>query len=64
MQTSVGPAPSIQVQSKMLAYDRVISEMNAARLRSTSFPVMHALIEASVSVGSDVSLPCPRIPHV
>ena len=39
----------------MMAYDRVITELNAARLRGTSFPIVHSLIEASLVVASDVS---------
>lgn len=38
-----------------MAYDRVISDLNAARLRGTSFPVVHALIEASLAISQDVS---------
>jgi len=37
-----------------MAYDKVITELNSARLRGTSFPIVHALIEASVTVASDV----------
>ena len=39
-----------------MAYDRVITELNNARLRGTSYPLVHALIDASRSVASDVSL--------
>ena len=51
------------MQSKMLAYDQAVSELNKARLRGTSFPIVHALIQASLSANSDVStytsiLPC------
>ena len=53
-QMSVGPAPSLKTQSKMMAYDRVVADMNAARLRGTSFPVVHALIDAALSAGQDV----------
>ena len=42
------------MQSKMMAYDRVVSELNTARHRGTSFPIVHALIEASLSVAPDV----------
>lgn len=51
--SSVTPSLSLQMQSKMMAYDRVISDLNAARLRRTSFPVVHALIEASLAVSHD-----------
>ncbi|KAI0641165.1 nucleoporin-interacting protein NIC96 [Trametes meyenii] len=53
LSTSVGPAPNLQMQSKMMAYDRVVADLNAARLRGTSYPVLHALIQASVSTASD-----------
>lgn len=47
-----------------MAYDRVISELNSARLRGTSFPIVHSLIEASLVVNPDVSdiLPRKRVP--
>jgi nuclear pore complex protein Nup93 len=44
------------MQSKMMAYDRVITELNTARLRGTSYPIVHALIDASASLSTDVSL--------
>ncbi|KAH9938956.1 nucleoporin-interacting protein NIC96 [Epithele typhae] len=53
LSTSVGPAPSLQMQSKMMAYDHVVSELNTSRLRGTSFPIVHALIQASLSANSD-----------
>ncbi|PFH50708.1 hypothetical protein AMATHDRAFT_144459 [Amanita thiersii Skay4041] len=53
LSTSVSPSLTLQMQSKMMAYDRVISELNAARLRGTSFPIVHALIEASLTASSD-----------
>jgi len=34
-----------------MAYDRVVTELNVARLRGTSFPIVHSLIEASLAVG-------------
>ena len=37
-----------------MAYDRVVSELNTARHRGTSFPIVHALIEASLAVAPDV----------
>ena len=43
-----------------MAYDRVICDLNNARLKGTSFPVVHALIEASLSGGPDVSFPIVR----
>ena len=40
----------------MMIYDRVVTDLNAARLRETSHPVFHALIEASLSIAVDVML--------
>ncbi len=51
---SVSPSITLQMQSKMMAYDRVVSELNSARLRGTSFPIVHALVEASLAVAPDV----------
>ncbi|PCH33116.1 nucleoporin-interacting protein NIC96 [Wolfiporia cocos MD-104 SS10] len=57
--------PSVQTQSKMMAYDRVITELNAARLRGTSYPVVHALIQASLSLTQDpISLQLTQNFHV
>jgi nuclear pore complex protein Nup93 len=43
------------MQSKMMAYDRVIAEFNTARLKGTSYPIIHSLINASLSLSaSDV----------
>lgn len=53
-QLSAGPSPSLQVQGKMMAYDRVVVELNAARLRDASFPVVHAFIQAALSLNPDV----------
>lgn len=44
------------MQSKMMAYDRVVSELNTARFRGTSYPIVHALIQASLSLNPDVRL--------
>jgi hypothetical protein len=38
-----------------MTYDRVISELNAARLHGTSYPIVHSLIDASLAVTFDVS---------
>jgi nuclear pore complex protein Nup93 len=51
---SVSPSITLQMQSKMMAYDRVVSDLNSARLRGTSFPIVHALVEASLAVAPDV----------
>ena len=47
----------------MMVYDRVVTDLNAARLRETSHPVFHALIEASLSVAVDV-IPFLLIPDL
>lgn len=49
LMASTGPSLSLQMQSKMMAYDHVISALNNARLRGTSFPIVHALMETSLS---------------
>lgn len=43
------------MQSKMMAYDRVVIDLNAARLRGTSYPILHSLIDASLALNPDVS---------
>jgi hypothetical protein len=53
-QLSAAPSPSLQMQGKMMAYDRVVVELNAARLRDASFPVVHAFIQAALSLNPDV----------
>lgn len=41
-----------------MAYDRAITELNAARLKGTSYPVIHSLIDVSLSLSaSDVRFP-------
>ena len=54
LQLSATSSPSLQMQGKMMAYDRVVVDLNAARLRGTSFPVIHALIQAALSLNPDV----------
>ena len=39
-----------------MAYDRVVTDLNNARLKGTSFSVVHALINASLSISPDVRL--------
>ncbi|OJT04938.1 Meiotically up-regulated gene 87 protein [Trametes pubescens] len=56
LSASVGPAPTLQMQSKMMAYDRVVSDLNASRLRGTSYPIVHALVQASQSTNADPRL--------
>jgi nuclear pore complex protein Nup93 len=52
---STGPSLTLQMQSKMMAYDRAISELNAARLRGTSCPIIHLLMQAAASLNSEPS---------
>ncbi|KAJ7070195.1 nucleoporin-interacting protein NIC96 [Mycena amicta] len=37
--SSITPSLTLQMQSKMMTYDRVITELNAARLHGTSYPI-------------------------
>lgn len=37
-----------------MAYDRVVVELNASRLRGASFPIVHALVQATLSLNPDV----------
>ncbi|EPQ61191.1 NIC-domain-containing protein [Gloeophyllum trabeum ATCC 11539] len=48
-----GPGFSAHMQSKMMAYDHVIGDMNASRLRGISYPIIHALRNATESVNGD-----------
>ncbi|KAG1845085.1 Nup93/Nic96-domain-containing protein [Suillus subalutaceus] len=52
---STGPSLTLQMQSKMMAYDRAISELNAARSRGTSCPIIHLLMQAAASLNSEPS---------
>ncbi|KAA1475433.1 nucleoporin-interacting protein NIC96 [Dentipellis sp. KUC8613] len=58
---STGPSPSLQMQSKMMAYDRPVTELNAARLRGISFPIVHALLQASLTLVQDRAHPVPQL---
>ncbi|KAJ4487137.1 Nup93/Nic96-domain-containing protein [Lentinula edodes] len=46
-QASSSAPLSLQMHTKMLAYDRTIVALNSARLGGTSFPIVHALIDAA-----------------
>ncbi|KAG6332408.1 hypothetical protein ID866_6679 [Astraeus odoratus] len=50
---STGPSLTLQMQSKMMAYDRAVCELNAARLRGTSCPVIHILMQAAASLNQE-----------
>ncbi|KZT58461.1 NIC-domain-containing protein [Calocera cornea HHB12733] len=41
------PSMSMPAHSRMMVYDRVIADLNRARLQETSFPIIHALTEAT-----------------
>ncbi|KAF9542861.1 nucleoporin-interacting protein NIC96 [Agrocybe pediades] len=47
------PNLTLQMQAKMMAYDRVITDLNSARLQGTSYPIVHALVDASLALASD-----------
>ncbi|KZS90373.1 nucleoporin-interacting protein NIC96 [Sistotremastrum niveocremeum HHB9708] len=47
--------PTAQMHTKMMAYDRVITEFNAARLNGSSFPIIHSLIQATDSLDNEKS---------
>ncbi|TFK99639.1 nucleoporin-interacting protein NIC96 [Pterulicium gracile] len=53
LNTSVAPSISLAMQSKMAAYHNVVSELNSARLKGTSYPVVHSLINAALAVNGD-----------
>lgn len=53
-QASTGPSLVLQMQSKMMAYDRVVCDLNAARLRGTSCPIIHHLMQAAASLNQEV----------
>lgn len=43
------------VHSKMMAYDKVISDLNATRLKGLSFPIVSVLKKATINLNTDVS---------
>ena len=47
------PNLSLQLQGKMMA-DRVVAELNAARVRGASFPIVHCCIQAALSLNPDM----------
>jgi len=40
------------MQNKMVAYKHIVTELNAARLKGTSYPIVHSLIDASASASA------------
>ncbi|EIM91909.1 nucleoporin-interacting protein NIC96 [Stereum hirsutum FP-91666 SS1] len=61
---STGPSPSLQMQSKMMAYDRPITELNQARLRGVSYPIIHALLHSSLALHPDRTNPMSQLFHL
>ena len=47
------------MQSKMMAYDRAVGELNTARLRGTSCPIVHLLMQAAASLNAEVNRQVP-----
>jgi nuclear pore complex protein Nup93 len=47
------------MQNKMMIYDQAISALNMARLRGISYPIVHALVNASMNVNPDVRISLP-----
>ncbi|THH11355.1 hypothetical protein EW145_g702 [Phellinidium pouzarii] len=63
-QSNSGPlSNNLQMQSKMLAFDLAITELNKARLRGTSFPIVHTLIKISQDVSTDRGSQLPQLFH-
>ncbi|KAL4069265.1 nucleoporin-interacting protein NIC96 [Scleroderma citrinum] len=52
---STGPSLTLQMQSKMMVYDRAVCDLNSARLRGTSCPIIHHLMQAAVSLNQESS---------
>ncbi|EIW86265.1 nucleoporin-interacting protein NIC96 [Coniophora puteana RWD-64-598 SS2] len=53
--STTGPSLTLQMQSKMMAYDRSVSDLNAARLRDAPCPILHLLMQAAASLSADTS---------
>ncbi|KAI9513141.1 nucleoporin-interacting protein NIC96 [Russula earlei] len=58
------PSLTLQVQGKMMAYNRVVVELNAARLRGASFPIVHSFIQAALSLNPDRSQQVVQTFHI
>ncbi|KAG8220223.1 nucleoporin-interacting protein NIC96 [Butyriboletus roseoflavus] len=52
---STSPSLTLQMQSKMMAYDRAVGELNAARSRGTSCPIIHLLMQAAASLNAEAA---------
>lgn len=54
------------MHQKMMAYDRVVADLSSARIGHISYPVVHALLDATRSISGQVSwiyLPANVIPY-
>ncbi|KAL5534677.1 hypothetical protein ACEPAG_1141 [Sanghuangporus baumii] len=60
---SAPPANNLQFQSKMLAYDAAVAELNKSRLRGISFPVIHALYRIARDISTDRFSQIPQLFH-
>jgi nuclear pore complex protein Nup93 len=49
-------APTLEVHNKMTAYEKVVSELNAARLKGSSYPILHGFMDAAKRLNTDVSV--------
>ncbi|GJJ09412.1 hypothetical protein Clacol_003634 [Clathrus columnatus] len=47
--------PSLQMHHKMMAYDRVVSELTTARIGGVSYPIVQALLQAAMSLNGETS---------
>lgn len=52
--TSASFTPSLQMHQKMMAYDKVISELTSSRIGGVSYPIIHSLLDATRSTSGEV----------
>lgn len=48
--------PTLEVHNKMTAYEKIVSELNATRLKGLSYPILHGFMGAAKRLNSDVGL--------
>ncbi len=46
------PSLNLQMQNRMMAYDRAVTDLNAARLRKVSFPIVHTFMHVAASLNT------------
>ncbi|KAF8905156.1 nucleoporin-interacting protein NIC96 [Mucidula mucida] len=46
------PSLNLQMQNRMMAYDRAVADLNAARLRKVSFPIVHTFMHVAASLNT------------